>query len=268
MERPDKQAPYLLFMLAVGILALGLLAAQTSASWDQETLTILEYADAAICVLFLLDFLVTLARSQDKRRYLLTWGWLDLVSSIPAIDVLRWGRAARVLRILRVLRAVRSAKILAEFILRKRAQSGLLAALLLAIVLVTFCSIAILEVERDNANIRGADDAVWWAIVTITTVGYGDKYPVTPEGRAIAVVLMIAGIGVFATVSGFVASWFLAPEEEKLENQLAALRTEIRALHDSLEQKANGAVAGDASLARSSTQLHDERTAQSKPPLP
>jgi len=233
VKRSDKQAPYLIFMLALSIFALGLLAVEAAFELDEDTRVILAHADTAICALFFLDFLVTLWRSDKKLRYLLTWGWLDLVSSIPMLDVLRWGRAARIMRILRILRGVRSTRILAAFILERRAQSGLLAASLVSIILVVFASIAIVQFEREygeKANIQGPEDAIWWAVVTMTTVGYGDKYPVSSEGRLIATMLMTAGVGLFGTLSGFVAAWFLAPSGTRQESELEVLRAEIREL--------------------------------------
>jgi voltage-gated potassium channel len=92
--------------------------------------------------------------------------------------------------------------------------------------MVIFSSVAILQVENaPNSNIRTAEDALWWAYVTITTVGYGDKYPVTTEGRIIAAVLMTVGAGLVGTFTGFAASWFVEgrleeqEEEEELEKK-------------------------------------------------
>lgn len=82
--------------------------------------------------------------------------------------------------------------------------------------MIVFGSIAILEFEKgEETNINNAEDALWWSFVTITTVGYGDKYPVTTEGRIVAGVLMIVGVGLFGTFTGFVASWFLNDNENK-----------------------------------------------------
>jgi voltage-gated potassium channel len=79
-----------------------------------------------------------------------------------------------------------------------------------------FGSIAILQVEQDpNSNIKTAEDSIWWAFVTITTVGYGDKYPVTTEGRIIAAFLMVAGVGLFGTFTGFIASWFMGDKQNR-----------------------------------------------------
>jgi len=169
---------------------------------------------------------------------LLTWGWLDLASSIPMLDVLRWGRAARIMRIFRVLRGVRAARILSLFILERRAESVFLATTLLSIILVVMSAVAVLHFEAgDEGNIKTPEDAVWWAVATMATVGYGDKYPVTSEGRVVAAILMAAGIGLFGTFSGFVAAWFLAPGQAKRETELAVLQRDINEIKQLLKGK-------------------------------
>ncbi|MBM3452384.1 MAG: two pore domain potassium channel family protein [Bacteroidetes bacterium] len=73
-----------------------------------------------------------------------------------------------------------------------------------------FSTIRILQVENDpKSNIKTAEDAIWWADVTITTVGYGDKFPVTSEGRIISAILMTTGVGLFGIFTAFVAPWFV-----------------------------------------------------------
>ena len=81
--------------------------------------------------------------------------------------------------------------------------------------MVIFSSIAILQVEdTTNSNIKTAEDAIWWAYVTVTTVGYGDKFPVTTEGRIIAAALMTVGVGLFGTFTGFLASYFVSDQNK------------------------------------------------------
>jgi voltage-gated potassium channel len=232
MQPPEQPRPYLLFILILSIFALVALAVEVILPLDRETREILDYADFAVCILFFIDFLISLARAEDRLRYFFTWGWLDLLSSIPTVEPLRWGRAARVLRILRVLRAVRSARVVSSLILEKRAQSGMLAAMLFSILLVVCSSIIILHVEKEaESNIRSAEDALWWSVTTITTVGYGDRYPVTSEGRLVAVLLMIAGVGLFGTFSGFLASWFIqgvqTEQPQDSTTEMEALRKEL-----------------------------------------
>lgn len=238
MHRREDSPGYQIFILALSLYALGAVAAQATLPLDGGTRAILDYADYAVCALFLLDFFLSLRRAGDRLRYLATWGWLDLLSSIPAVDAARWGRIGRVVRVFRVLRALRATRALTAAVLRRRAENAFLAASLVAILLVVFSSIAILEFERHGAsNIRSAEDAIWWSVATITTVGYGDRYPVTPEGRLVATVLMCAGVGLFGMLSGFLAAWFVAPGEESQDSELAALRQEVAALRASIEKR-------------------------------
>lgn len=222
---------YQLFMLVLCVLALAAIVVQNAFRLDPEIEVLLEYADTAICVAFLIDFLLTLWRAPNRGRYMVTWGWLDLLSAIPTFDLARWGRLGQIARIARVLRGLRATRLLAKAVLRQRTQSTSLAAAMLAFLLIIGCSTAILHFEKlPNSNIKTADDAVWWAFTTITTVGYGDKFPLSMEGRFIAVLLMTAGVGLFGTISAALAAWFLAPEEQETDSDIAALRQEIAAL--------------------------------------
>ena len=120
--------------------------------------------------------------------------------------------------------------------LEKRAESAFLAVALVAILLLVVASISILQVETAaESNIRTADDGLWWALSTIT-VGYGDRFPVTPEGRFVAGLLMCAGVGLFGMFSGFLAAWFVAPAANQERGELAALKDEVQELRAMLEK--------------------------------
>ncbi|MFN0175157.1 MAG: potassium channel family protein [Saprospiraceae bacterium] len=95
-----------------------------------------------------------------------------------------------------------------------------MSASVVAILMIVFSSIAILQVEDDpNSNIKTGEDALWWSYVTITPVGYGDKYPVTTEGRMIAIALMTVGVRLFGTFTALMASWFVGEKPiKKIEN--------------------------------------------------
>jgi voltage-gated potassium channel len=98
---------YQVFMLVLCIYSLGILAFQAT-NPTPSTMKILDYADLMVCVLFLADFLFSLYRAENRWRYFVTWGWIDLLSSIPVVDATRWSRAARTLR--SVARAARPAR--------------------------------------------------------------------------------------------------------------------------------------------------------------
>jgi voltage-gated potassium channel len=235
-------AGYQLMMLVLCIYALAVLAIQTAVRLRPETREILDLADYAVCVIFFVDFLIDLWRAPSRRNYFLTWGWLDLLSSIPIFHVTRWARAARVVRIFRLLRGLRAARILTVVIVRRRIQSVFLAASLVALLLVVFSSIAVLTVETaPESNIKSAEDAVWWAFATITTVGYGDRYPVTSEGRFVAAILMCSGVGLFGSFSGLLAAWFVGPGKDEapgIAAEVRALRLEVERLRSSIESSA------------------------------
>lgn len=238
-----QSSSYQLFMLALSIATLLGVAAQATLRPSSEVERLLQWGDTFACAIFFADFLVSLRRAPDKWRYLRTWGWLDLVSSIPTFDMARWGRAARIARLLRLLRGIKAAAVLTDALLTRRRQSAFLAASLTLLLLVITASILVLVVETDPAsNIKSAEDALWWSVTTITTVGYGDRFPVTTEGRGIAVLLMAAGVGVFGVLSGLLASWFIEPtrtaeeRDEDLE-ELRALRAEIAELKSLLVQR-------------------------------
>lgn len=228
---------YQLFMLALSILALAGIVVQHAFRQDPEIEAVLDAADFVICAAFFIDFFVSLWTAPHRLRYLVTWGWLDLISSIPMIDAARWGRLARIARITRLLRSIRAARVLSAAILSKRRQSTLLIAMLLALVLITASSTAILHFEvAENSNIRTADNAIWWAFATITTVGYGEYYPVTPEGRVVAAILMTAGVGLFGAFSAAIAAWFLVPESDATDAELARMREELQKLREAIER--------------------------------
>ncbi len=233
-----ERAPYELLMLCLSVFVLVALGAEMVFPLDASSRAILQVADTVICFAFLADFLHSVWVAPNRRRYLATWGWLDLLSSIPTLSVARWGRVARVVRVIRLLRGARSTRTIAAFVLKRRAHAAFAAVALMCVLLVVFGSIAILVLEgsEPGANIRTAGDAMWWSYATVTTVGYGDRFPVTPEGRLVAAILMAAGVGLFGTLTGFLASWFIAPGEQEERNELKTVLDEVRSLRRAVEQ--------------------------------
>jgi voltage-gated potassium channel len=218
-------------MLILCVLVLIAFGVDTLAPLGEDARLVLLYADTFVCGFFLIDFVVTLWRADSKLRYFATWGWLDLISSIPMVGVLRVGRAARMARIIRVFRGLRSTRVVMQHALKRRAESALYTAVLLTLIVVVFASIAVVRVEAPaGGNITTGQDAMWWAIVTISTAGFGDLYPITTEGRIIAAGLMAVGIGMFGTFTAFLATWFLRPGEHEQDADLHAIREEIAAL--------------------------------------
>ena len=208
-----------LLVLILSIYILLALLLDTLFKLDQETSKILEYIDSVICVFFIVEFFIRFYQAERKLAFM-KWGWIDLLASIPTFNYLRFARILRLIRLLRIIRAFKSTQQFVHHIFRNRAQGAFTSVSIIAFLLIIFSSIAILQFETaPDSNIKTAEDALWWSYVTITTVGYGDRYPVTGEGRIIGMILMTGGVGLFGTFSGFIASWFVSgkkPDEENM----------------------------------------------------
>jgi len=198
-----------ILILVLSVYVLAALMIDTFVKLPHEVSRVLKMLDDIICIVFLYDFFYRLYHAKNKWHFM-KWGWIDLVSSIPTLEFMRAGRALRMIRILRTLRAFRSIRHLVHHVFRKKVKGTLATAVIIAVLMVIFSSVAILQVEVDpKSNIKTAEDALWWSYVTITSVGYGDKYPVTTEGRIIAVLLMTVGVALFGTFTAFMAAWFV-----------------------------------------------------------
>ena len=185
---------------------------------DPAVRNVILIVDTGLCFVFFADFLGRLRNAASKRRYFFRQlGWLDLLGSLP-FPGLRIARVFRVARVVRLVRVV-GMKTLIDKMLHDRAGSALYTVLTLCVLVIQYGSMFELVANRraPDANIQTASDAVWYTIVTITTVGYGDKYPVTNPGRIVGVLIMIVGVGLFGVLTGFLANTFLAPASAKPE---------------------------------------------------
>jgi voltage-gated potassium channel len=207
----EKAGLFQIVILILSIIVLGALGADTVFKLPKEISAILQTLDTLICVLLLADFAFRFYKAESKLAFL-KWGWIDLVASIPNLPILRVGRLVRILRIIRLLRALRATQKISSMLLKNKLHTGVASVALTSFLLVMFCSVGILICEQSDpgANIKTAGDAIWWSVSTITTVGYGDVYPVTAEGRVLAMVLMVSGIGLFGMLSGLAASFFVS----------------------------------------------------------
>jgi voltage-gated potassium channel len=168
--------------------------------------------------IFLADFCYRLFTAASKSGYFFrNFGWADLLSSLP-IAQLKILRVFRLWRVIRLMRNFGLRNLVREFV-ADRAGNALLTVVFLVFCVLEFGSLAVLSAERSSpdANITNASDAIWWTYVTITTVGYGDQFPVTNAGRLVGVLVMTAGVGLFGTLSGFLANTFLTPVKKKAE---------------------------------------------------
>lgn len=187
-------------------------------------------ADYGLWAAFAVEYVALVVTAPDRWIYVRRHP-LDLL-----LVVVPFLRPLRVLRIFRALVAVGSAAQRSQERLLSRTA---LAAASVAATMVALMSVVVLNAERGarGSNIRSFGDALWWASTTITTVGYGDRYPVTAAGRLVAVVLMVTGIALLGIVTASVAAWFVRlTSAASSDDKIDALRQELAELRVLLEQ--------------------------------
>jgi hypothetical protein len=188
---------------------------------DESLDTVLDAMNALFSVIFLADFIYRILTAPSAAAYFFKhFGWADLLASLPFPQF----KVLRVFRLIRVYRLLRQVGIrtIGGTLIKDRAGSALYVLLLMGILVLQFGSLTILAIEHDadGANITTASDALWYTIVTISTVGYGDQYPVTNLGRLCGVVIIVVGVGIFGTFTGYLATVFLSP---KISDQAAPI---------------------------------------------
>jgi voltage-gated potassium channel len=217
-----KSIGYELFIAALSILSIFNMFLRFVVQ-DESLEYVIFIMNAIMTPIFLGDFLYRLFTAKSKSRYFWRdFGWADLFSSLPFPNA-KILRLFRLWRVFRLFRRFGARNLLDQFITR-RAENALLTVVFLVLCVLQFGALAVLRAEMasPDASITSASDALWWVFVTITTVGYGDRYPVSNAGRAVAVLVMIAGVGLFGTLSGFLANQFLRPPAPKTPEAAAA----------------------------------------------
>jgi hypothetical protein len=222
-KRPaELQAPgYEIFIGILSIISLINLAISVLPWFSPAVVEIARDIDIPITFIFLVDFTSRLLRSHPRRAYFIEQkGYLDLLGSLPA--GFKLFRIFRVIRVARLLREYGARNVFKSFVAH-RADNALLVVMLLVLVVLEFGSMAVVSFEQDaeGANILTGGDALWWAFVSITTVGYGDRFPITLGGRISAFFVLAAGVGLFGVLSGYLANYFLSPAPSE-EDEAAA----------------------------------------------
>ena len=201
-------------LAVIYVLAFVLSSFQTSIALENKGIFL--SVDNFVWFVFALDYFVMFSLSPNKKKYFQNH-FLDLV--IVLLPFLRILRIVRLLSLLmRQLSGIRE-----KIFISVPIYTGFAASLL---VLLGGAAIFDIESTQPGANIKTPSDALWWAAVTITTVGYGDRYPVSDEGRLLGVGLMISGIAVVGTITASFAGWLISQIKE-VENENSHIKSEL-----------------------------------------
>ena len=190
-------------MAILGLAYLATYTAQVLNSENTNLVSQLEIVSVSLWVIFAGDVLFRLVFSKDIRDFIKS-SWLEILAlTLPFL---------RVLRVFRVVIGLRGIK---GFVQGRANATAAYVVMLLPLTWFTG-GIAVLDAESSNpdAIISTLREALWWSLATITTVGYGDKYPTTIEGQLVAAVLMLTGIALFSAGAGMFASWILADKKK------------------------------------------------------
>ncbi|HLZ70457.1 MAG TPA: ion transporter [Dehalococcoidia bacterium] len=203
-------------MLVLSGLFLVVIAVPFLFSLPQNLHTLFDTVDWLIWAAFALELAVKSYLSPHPGRYLYTHWYEIVIVAVPFLRPLRLVRSLRIVRSLGVLRlGSASAEIVstARHVLR---QHGLQYAILLGGLLVVAAAAAVTFFEHDSGGtITDFGTALWWAVSTVTTVGYGDVFPVTAEGRGIAVFVMLIGVGLFSYLTASISAFLVAQRQDK-----------------------------------------------------
>ena len=236
--------------LAVVYVALGFVVDDLSAGERPE----IGAAEWALTGIFVLEFGSRILAARSRTAYL-RGHWIDVIALAPPI------RGARVLRLLRLLRLVRSfaglyrAGLHIQGLARHKGFAWLLTAWLGVMAL---CSAWMYIAEKGvNSAIQNPFDALWWGVVTLTTVGYGDVYPVTTEGRLAAMALMLLGIGLFGAITATITSYLMTSDLRRVESKV---ETDV-ALDQTMERRTSSPAVERTSSASGSLVSDLERLA-------
>ncbi len=211
-----RSTTYEFFILAVSGLSIVNLVLLLAIPFRSQAWWLVSYVDAALTLIFVVDFALRLSGAPSKRSYMRHGGVFDLLACLPALRVFR---LFRIVRAIRIVRGLGGPRVFRE--LRAGLASGTLYfVVFVGVFVLEFDGLLVLYFEHDapGANITTGGDALWWGYVTATTVGYGDQFPVTIGGRIAGVLMLTVGVALFATFSGFVANAFLSSKRPRLES--------------------------------------------------
>ncbi|KOO07838.1 potassium channel family protein [Vibrio hepatarius] len=214
-DTKDDTKPMSVLSLILSFMALFVISGLLFFPLRPETRQVFIGLDFIICSIFILQLGIDLIRSGDRVQFLKVH-WIDFIASIPMIEPLRY---ARLVQILRVVFGIHSSRNLYRQFLNNRREATFASIIFLLVMLLFLGSSMMLFIESKSpdANIQNGADALWWALVTISTVGYGDHYPVTDAGKILAAALIVCGVGVFGMISGLVTSFLTSPTSKQNE---------------------------------------------------
>ena len=198
--------------VAFSIYLLLAITGQLFYQFNAEVFKLFILFDSIACAVFLLDWIKRFRLAENKRKFFFNiWNFLDLVASLPVMFLIHYVGYLKIIRLVKLFKPMRLALLYVRSY-KKTSKIELskifkLMGILIFVLISTIGPILILQLESEVGNIKTAEDSLWWAYCTISTIGYGDKYPVTSVGRLITVFVSMGGISLFSIITGLIVNF-------------------------------------------------------------
>jgi voltage-gated potassium channel len=211
------------FIQALILLSLVTFSVETLPNLKPETRYLLRIIEIFCVVVFTVEYILRIYVADSKPRFIFSFfGLIDLLAILPfylsfGVD-LRSLRALRFLRLFRVLKLVRYNKAMNHFVrAMSSAKEQIFLFIFITMILIYFAAVGIyyFENEAQPEHFSSIFDSLWWAIITLTTVGYGDVYPITVGGKVFTFIILMIGLGIVAVPTGIISSALTGSVDKK-----------------------------------------------------
>lgn len=247
----NKELSQIIEFVIIGltILDIVVLTAIFFVNISPETYNIILIFDLIVVIILLIQFVYDLNRSEDKTKFVKN-NWFNLLGMVPEILLVGYASFLRYFRLIKILSLFRKDLIhFFEFIEKTHLEYGIIT---LIFILISGAAIFYFFEFGTNPSVNSPDDALWYVLITITTVGFGDIYPQTIGGRIATVIIITAGLGFISYVAASITSWFMESSnkqekkllEEKLDNlekqfedKFDEIHIEIKELKELMKKK-------------------------------
>ena len=236
-QKKKVVTPYTLFKILLNLIAIIVAGLSFNfLGFSAEFHAFMRRLDVVLSLLLLADFVWRFSQvePEDRRAFLLPWGIIDFLGCFPASPIFRIFRLIRVVRLIGYLRQIGLKQIVVNLKQQVAASSlwGVVALTIPTIIVSGWWIFKMEEefcvAENNLANICSLGDGIWWSFVTVTTVGYGDRFPVSNGGRILAGLLMTIGVGLFGVLTSYLATIFIRQDDEQQDSDLLEELAEVK----------------------------------------
>lgn len=242
---PVEMVVYTMILLSVGLLAVEVSQQDLARRYRM----LFEISEAAFTTFFVVEYVTKLALAENRWLFVRT-NIIDLLAILPFLRFFRLLRGLRILRLLRLIRLVRLGNMVARRLSMLEGGRNLREVLIILVVFLATVlggSIGVLLFERDveGSGFQTLGDGLWWSIVTLTTVGYGDKYPLTTAGKILGGFIMLTGLSFYGLVAGLGSTYIITRLKKGSEWMVSTFseHTVVLGVNDKLDRIVNILVA-------------------------